>query len=322
MTRFDAERNLLSGTLALQVGLIDQNALASSLGVWSDNKEKNLTQILVDQGALDDESKALVEALASKHLGIHGGNLEKSLGAMTVGRATGEILTRVGDSLLTATLAQAGSDRALAGSDSSAHSPGTAIARGQRFRVVRPHAMGGLGIVFVALDTELNREVALKQIVARHADDQTSRSRFLLEAEITGGLEESTDLRERLVAAAPADDPRRESYLSNLGSCYGNLGTAHLDEGALDQAIAWTGKALAIQDEQIKKHPNSVDYLERVGASHMVLGQLEMRTGHLTTARRELEQARLYLERLKHVRPGDVIFQMHLADCLGLLADV
>ena len=41
----------------------------------------------------------------------------------------------------------------------------------------------------MALDAELNREVALKQILDHHADDPTSRQRFLIEAEITGGLE-------------------------------------------------------------------------------------------------------------------------------------
>ena len=41
----------------------------------------------------------------------------------------------------------------------------------------------------VAQDTELSREVALKEIQSRFADDQNSRSRFVLEAEVTGGLE-------------------------------------------------------------------------------------------------------------------------------------
>jgi serine/threonine protein kinase len=41
----------------------------------------------------------------------------------------------------------------------------------------------------VAVDTELHREVALKQILDSHADDEASRRRFLVEAEITGGLE-------------------------------------------------------------------------------------------------------------------------------------
>ncbi len=66
---------------------------------------------------------------------------------------------------------------------------GIATSDGQRFRILRPHARGGLGAVFVALDIELHREVALKQILEKHADDPVSRQRFVAEAEITGGLE-------------------------------------------------------------------------------------------------------------------------------------
>ena len=62
-------------------------------------------------------------------------------------------------------------------------------ARSDRFQILRPHAKGGHGEVFVALDTELNREVALKTIQTPYADDPRFRSRFLFEAEVTGRLE-------------------------------------------------------------------------------------------------------------------------------------
>ncbi len=60
---------------------------------------------------------------------------------------------------------------------------------GDRYRKIREHAQGGLGVVYLAKDGELNREVALKEIRDSLADLPLSRSRFLLEAEVTGGLE-------------------------------------------------------------------------------------------------------------------------------------
>jgi eukaryotic-like serine/threonine-protein kinase len=60
---------------------------------------------------------------------------------------------------------------------------------GLRYRILRLHAKGGLGQVFVARDEELNREVALKEIQGKHADHDESRLRFLIEAEVTGNLE-------------------------------------------------------------------------------------------------------------------------------------
>jgi serine/threonine-protein kinase len=67
--------------------------------------------------------------------------------------------------------------------------PGTDVVGGDRYRAVRLHARGGLGEVFVAIDRELRRQVALKEIQDRHAADAVSRERFVREAEITGRLE-------------------------------------------------------------------------------------------------------------------------------------
>ncbi|HWB12253.1 MAG TPA: bifunctional serine/threonine-protein kinase/formylglycine-generating enzyme family protein [Pirellulales bacterium] len=58
-----------------------------------------------------------------------------------------------------------------------------------RFKVLWQHASGGLGRVSVALDNELHRHVALKEIHPELADHAECRARFLLEAEVTGSLE-------------------------------------------------------------------------------------------------------------------------------------
>jgi serine/threonine protein kinase len=59
---------------------------------------------------------------------------------------------------------------------------------GDRFTILRPHARGGLGVVHIAHDNELDRHVALKEIREKHADDPQARERFIREAQITAKL--------------------------------------------------------------------------------------------------------------------------------------
>ena len=61
--------------------------------------------------------------------------------------------------------------------------------RAGRYEPTRLHAKGGLGEVYVAQDTELDRTVALKRIQPRRLSDPESQRRFLLEAKVTGRLE-------------------------------------------------------------------------------------------------------------------------------------
>jgi serine/threonine-protein kinase len=62
-------------------------------------------------------------------------------------------------------------------------------AASSRYRRMRFHAKGGLGEVYLGLDTELRREVALKRIQKPFAGHPEARRRFLREAEVTGRLE-------------------------------------------------------------------------------------------------------------------------------------
>ena len=58
-----------------------------------------------------------------------------------------------------------------------------------RFQIIKQYARGGLGVVYLAHDSQLLRDVALKQIRGDRERDTLSETKFLLEAEITGQLE-------------------------------------------------------------------------------------------------------------------------------------
>lgn len=184
-----ADRHLLFGLLALQMDFVTRDALIDGIEAWIENKQESLGRILVQRGHLAENLVRLLEELVDRHLEAHNNDTKKSLSSINAQATLDEPGLGDEDFSAHATLEM------LKDLSHPLHPRETMSAIPEqeanevRFRFLRPHAQGGLGRISVALDQELQREVALKELKDEHSNDRHRRSRFLMEAEVTGSLE-------------------------------------------------------------------------------------------------------------------------------------
>lgn len=186
------DRNLLVAVIALQMDYITQAQMVEAMKDWVFDKSEPMEAILKRRSFLKPEHAAFLKSIVQQHLNVHKNDVAESLAALSSFSSTEKQLDGLDDQL-DATIQAITKHRSElfdAAADSiSFDSRETDLSISNRFRILKSHAKGGLGEVSIATDTELNREVAIKQIQQPFDGMVESRHRFLAEAEITGKLE-------------------------------------------------------------------------------------------------------------------------------------
>jgi serine/threonine protein kinase len=180
----DTDRNLLFGVLALQADLIDAAQFAEVCTAWTARKDSSLSDLLQERGWLTDSDKAILDLLIARKLTRHGGDVHASLAA-AADRDVQRVLAALKDSDIERTLSALARPNPSILVSTVNYLPDTC----ERYKLTRLHAQGGIGRVWLARDSSLGREVALKELRPERAQHPALWSRFLHEAMITGQLE-------------------------------------------------------------------------------------------------------------------------------------
>ncbi len=178
----DDSLNFLYGVVALQANLINSehfNEFMEACNNLPPQSDVPLADIFVARGWIQPDDKAHLVELVERKLQKQAGNVTATLTAIRGG------LERT----LTVLNTSVSQKPARRPADPELASRLEALVNADRYTRTQLHATGGIGRVWVARDSQLGRDVALKELLTEQSGNSVACARFLREARITGQLE-------------------------------------------------------------------------------------------------------------------------------------
>ncbi len=186
MAPSETDRNLLFAVIALQLDILEQAQFAEASAVWALTMERPMDELLLERGWITPDDRQEITHNLQRKLKKHRGDVHASLAA-AADSSVREILRTINEPAVRQSVDELApaTGHVLATLISDRGSKHASI----RYTLSRVHGEGGLGRVWLAHDTDLNRKVALKEVRLDRSVDARTLRRFLKEAQVTGQLE-------------------------------------------------------------------------------------------------------------------------------------